>query len=36
MDADYDYLEGKPDEIHVILDEELVTADYVGKLVTKE
>ena len=36
MNAAYDYLEGKPVEKYVILDNELVTADNVDKLVTKE
>jgi ribose transport system substrate-binding protein len=36
MNAAYDYLEGKPVEKYVILDNELVTAENVDKLVTKE
>lgn len=36
MNAAYDYLEGKQVEKYVILDNELVTAENVDKLVTKE
>lgn len=36
MNAAYDYLEGKQVEKYVILDNELVTAENVDKLITKE